>query len=125
MGGVHDAIEEGVRDCRISDVVVPVFDRQLARDDRRALLAPDPHLVRRVGARARLPTPPRMETVLHELVREHLETFLEHARDTYGAPVPPYVEGEFREYLRCGVFAHGFVRARCVVRSRAAYRPLL
>lgn len=59
--------------------------------------------------RPRRPT----ETVLHELVREHLETFLEHARDTYGAPVPPYVEGEFREYLRCGVFAHGFVRARC------------
>ncbi|HVH45613.1 MAG TPA: transposase zinc-binding domain-containing protein, partial [Labilithrix sp.] len=59
--------------------------------------------------RPRRPT----ETVLHALVREHLETFVAHARETYGAPLPKYVEAEFREYLRCGVFAHGFLRARC------------
>src|SRR5262249_48615622 len=47
------------------------------------------------------------------LVREHLETFLVHARESYGAPLPRYVEDEFREYLRCGVLAYGFVRARC------------
>jgi len=40
-------------------------------------------------------------------------SFLSHARESYGAPLPRYVEDEFREYLRCGVFAHGFVRARC------------
>ena len=51
--------------------------------------------------------------MLYSLVREHLETFLAHARETYGAPLPKYVEDELREYLRCGVFAHGFVRARC------------
>ncbi|MDF2698047.1 MAG: hypothetical protein K0S65_6430 [Labilithrix sp.] len=51
--------------------------------------------------------------MLHSLVREHLETFLAHARETYGAPLPKYVEDEFREYLRCGVFAHGLLRARC------------
>jgi hypothetical protein len=59
--------------------------------------------------RPRRPT----ETVLHSLVREYLETFLAHTRETYGAPLPKYVETEFREYLRCGIFAHGFLRARC------------
>jgi hypothetical protein len=59
--------------------------------------------------RPRRPT----ETVLYALVREHLETFLEHARESYAAPLPRYVEEEFRGYLRCGVFAHGFVRAHC------------
>lgn len=47
------------------------------------------------------------------MVRENLETFLAHARESYQAPVPHYVEQELRGYLRCGVFAHGFVRAHC------------
>ena len=59
--------------------------------------------------RPRRPT----ETVLYAVVRRHLETFLAHARETYDAPLPPYVERELRGYLRCGVFAHGFVRAHC------------
>lgn len=53
------------------------------------------------------------ETVLYGLVREHLGTFLRWARETYARPLPRYVEDELRAYLRCGVFAHGFVRARC------------
>ncbi len=59
--------------------------------------------------RPRRPT----ETVLYGIVREHLETFLAHARESYDAPLPRYVEEELRGYLRCGVFAHGFVRAHC------------
>jgi len=59
--------------------------------------------------RPRRPT----ETALHRVVREHLETFLAHTRETHDAPLPRYVEEELRSYLRCGVFAHGFVRARC------------
>ncbi len=59
--------------------------------------------------RPRRPT----ETVLYAVVRDWLETFLAHARDTYEAPIPRYVEQELRGYLRCGVFAHGFVRAHC------------
>jgi len=51
------------------------------------------------------------KTLLYRIVREHLETFLEHARESYEAPIPHYVEEELRGYLRCGVFAHGFVRA--------------
>ena len=35
------------------------------------------------------------------------------ARETYAKPLPRYVEQEFRAYLRCGVFAHGFVHCRC------------
>jgi hypothetical protein len=59
--------------------------------------------------RPRRPT----STALYTLVRDHLETFLGWARETYDKPLPPYVEDELRSYLRCGVFAHGFVRCRC------------
>jgi hypothetical protein len=51
--------------------------------------------------------------VLYGVVREHLETFLAHTRETYEAPLPRYVEEELRGYLRCGIFAHGFLRAHC------------
>ena len=53
------------------------------------------------------------ETVLYGVVREHLETFLAHTRETYEKPLPCYVEEEFRSYLKCGVFGHGFARCRC------------
>ena len=59
--------------------------------------------------RPRRPT----ETVLYETVRQNLETFLAYAREHYSGGVPRYVEAELRGYLRCGVFAHGFVRAHC------------
>lgn len=59
--------------------------------------------------RPRRPT----ETVLYAVVRDWLQTFLAHARQTYDAPLPRYVEEELRGYLRCGVFAHGFVHAHC------------
>jgi len=52
-------------------------------------------------------------TLLHKIVREHLETFLARA-DEEGRPVPAFVEDEFRSYLGCGVLAHGhFVRLYC------------
>ena len=63
-------------------------------------------------APAYLPRRPT-ETVLYRTVRENLETFLAHARETYERPLPQYVEQELRAYLRCGVFAHGFARLRC------------
>lgn len=53
------------------------------------------------------------ETVLYGVVREQLETFLRWTRETYDKPLPRYVEEELRAYLRCGVFAHGFVRMHC------------
>ncbi len=30
-----------------------------------------------------------------------------------GDGVPSWVERDFRAYLRCGILAHGFARARC------------
>ena len=59
--------------------------------------------------RPRRPT----ESVLYRVVRESLETFLAHARESYESPLPRYVEKELRGYLRCGIFAHGFIRAHC------------
>jgi hypothetical protein len=44
-----------------------------------------------------------------------LETFLAQAAevDPLGNGVPWWVEKDFRAYLRCGILAHGFARARC------------
>jgi hypothetical protein len=54
------------------------------------------------------------DTVLHRLVREHLETFLAEARLRGGGEgLPIFVEREFREFLSCGVLARGFARFRC------------
>ena len=53
-------------------------------------------------------------TVLHRVVREHLETFLAEARLRGGGEgLPRFVERELREFLTCGVMAHGFARFRC------------
>lgn len=53
------------------------------------------------------------DTVLHALVRDHLESFLDHARQNHARGLPRYVEQAFRDYLTCGVFAHGFLRLHC------------
>lgn len=56
----------------------------------------------------------RERGVLHAVVRAHLETFLrEAARRAGGAGLPWFVEREFRDFLTCGVLAHGFARLRC------------
>ncbi len=53
------------------------------------------------------------ETVLHGLVRQHLESFLAYAREHYEGGLPRYVENELRAYLKCGSFSEGFVRCHC------------
>jgi hypothetical protein len=54
-------------------------------------------------------------TVLHRVVREHLNTFLElaDARAGEGRGLPRYVRNAFRNYLECGILAYGFARLRC------------
>jgi len=53
-------------------------------------------------------------SVLHGLVRDHLETFLQAAiARGEGAGLPAFVEREFRGFLGCGVLARGFARVRC------------
>jgi hypothetical protein len=52
--------------------------------------------------------------VLYRVIDEHLEAFLETAkRHTDGSALPEFVEREFRDFLTCGVLAHGFARLRC------------
>jgi hypothetical protein len=51
--------------------------------------------------------------VLYGVVKEHWRELYAHAREHYEAPLPRYVEDEFREYLRCGDFARGFVHTKC------------
>jgi hypothetical protein len=53
------------------------------------------------------------ETLLHQLVRANLESFLAYARANYEGGLPRYVEQEFRVYIRCGDFSEGFSRLRC------------
>ena len=53
-------------------------------------------------------------SVLHGLVRHHLETFLQAAiARGEGTGLPDFVEREFRDFLGCGVLARGFARVRC------------
>jgi len=55
-------------------------------------------------------------TVLYQTVQAHLETWpAQRWEDEDGTAVPPWVEREFREFLRCGILSLGFARARCVI----------
>jgi hypothetical protein len=54
------------------------------------------------------------ETVLHGVIREHLETFLAAAAArTDGGGLPRFIERELRGFLRCGLLVNGFLRVRC------------
>jgi hypothetical protein len=52
--------------------------------------------------------------VLYRVIDEHLDAFLETTRrQADGVPLPAFVEKEFRDFLTCGILAHGFARLRC------------
>ena len=53
------------------------------------------------------------ETVLYQLVAEHLETFLAQVEAETGAGLPDFVKEEFEAFLECGILPHGFLRVRC------------
>lgn len=54
------------------------------------------------------------QTLLYQTIQEHLETFLTTLEtDSTAKGMPDYVKEEFREFLKCGVLAHGFLRYRC------------
>ena len=53
------------------------------------------------------------QSVLYKVIQANLETFLSQVHEECGRPLPGFVEKEFREYLSCGILAHGFLRARC------------
>ena len=51
-------------------------------------------------------------TVLHQVVRTHLERFFaETVAATDGGGVPRFIEREFRDFLGCGTLGRGFARA--------------
>jgi hypothetical protein len=52
-------------------------------------------------------------TVLHQVVREHLETFLATTARADRAGLPAFLEQEFRAFLDCGLWARGFARFQC------------
>jgi len=53
------------------------------------------------------------KTVLYQIVREHLETFLTRPWLNGGPGYPRFIEEEFRGYLDCGLLSRGFSRLRC------------
>jgi hypothetical protein len=53
------------------------------------------------------------DTVLYQLVQEHLETFLAQVEAETGSGLPEFVKAEFEAFLECGILAHGFLRLRC------------
>ena len=53
------------------------------------------------------------ETVLYGLVKAHWRDLVQHARETYTAPLPKYVVEELQAYLSCGDLSSGFVVASC------------
>ena len=70
-----------------------------------------PHL--EASPPAYVPRDPR-QTILYQVVADHLETFLATvAADPIATGLPAYVVDEFYAYLQCGILAHGFVRLGC------------
>jgi hypothetical protein len=58
-------------------------------------------------------------TLLYQTIAQHYESWLElvcagqfDGQGDHHSP-KPYVRQAFRKYLECGIFAHGFARARC------------
>jgi hypothetical protein len=57
---------------------------------------------------------PAAETVLHQVVRTHLDPFLPHTTAaTEGAGLPRFTVREFRDFLGCGQLERGFAGVRC------------
>jgi hypothetical protein len=78
------------------------------------------HAGGQAGAKPKLYNPRHPErTLLYQTIAEHFETWFELAsagqfdgQGVHHTP-KPYDRQAFRKYLECGIFAHGFARARC------------
>ena len=53
------------------------------------------------------------DTVLYQVVQEHLDTFLAQVEAETGSALPAFVQAEFEAFLQYGILAHGFLRLRC------------
>ena len=57
--------------------------------------------------------------LVHRVLTEHLETFLDrHTRDPDRPGLPAFIRRELRRYLACGLFSSGFARVHCPTCSR-------
>jgi hypothetical protein len=63
------------------------------------------------------------DSLLYRTIAGHLETFLARQQER-GREVPPFVEREMRDYLACGIAAHGFLRLRCESCGKDRLLPL-
>jgi hypothetical protein len=53
-------------------------------------------------------------TVLHQVIAEHLEAFLDAVAEAGGGvSLPQFVQREFWEFLLCGVYEAGVARFQC------------
>ncbi|MBT6435810.1 MAG: IS91 family transposase, partial [Deltaproteobacteria bacterium] len=52
------------------------------------------------------------QTLLYQVVQNHLETFTHHAQSS-GRCLPGFVRAEFQAFSRCGILSHGFARFEC------------
>jgi hypothetical protein len=50
---------------------------------------------------------------MYNLVQENWFSFQQQVEEDLGYGLPDFVVKEFEEYLRCGILAHGFLRAKC------------
>ena len=50
-------------------------------------------------------------TTLYKLIQVNWLSFQQQVEHDLGYPLPDFVNKEFESYLRCGILAHGFLRA--------------
>lgn len=53
------------------------------------------------------------KTLLYQLVQQNLLSFYDQLEREHGSSLPDFVKKEFDEFLKCGILAHGFLRAQC------------
>jgi hypothetical protein len=53
------------------------------------------------------------KTSLYKLIEGNWLSFQQQVEHDLGYPLPDFVNKEFEAYLRCGILAHGFLRAQC------------
>ena len=52
------------------------------------------------------------DMLLYQLIADNLQTFI-HNLSEQGKSLPEHVTKEFKAYLKCGIYAHGFIRLKC------------
>jgi len=62
-------------------------------------------------------------TIVHQVVREHIDEFISYTEENYKKPLPRYVKREFEKYLPCGDPTKGFARVRCSTCSHEYFVP--